>query len=270
MKTQMIIKLIVLMLAVILLARAPVSAVSVAMAQQPEEPSQSVKPSIDTFYTQAQGVASAENSYDVRIACSNVVFLPLVLAPEGGNNGTLVNNSTSAGSASGNPNSRPVYADFNGDGCADLAVGVPGEDITDVAIIRNAGAVNVLYGSPGGLTDADDQLWYQGKDGVLDEAEEGDAFGSALAMGDFNGDGFTDLAVGAPFETIDGEFAAGAVSVLYGTRIAKVSWEWPRSTTASDRSWLQPTLTTMALPTWSWGFPLRTSQTSRSSRMPAQ
>ncbi|HYU57407.1 MAG TPA: integrin alpha, partial [Actinomycetota bacterium] len=38
-------------------------------------------------------------------------------------------------------------ADFNGDGYGDLAVGVPGENIGSVA---NAGAVNVIYGSPTG------------------------------------------------------------------------------------------------------------------------
>ena len=36
-----------------------------------------------------------------------------------------------------------VQADFNGDGFADLAIGVPGEDIGSVA---SAGAVNVIYG----------------------------------------------------------------------------------------------------------------------------
>ena len=38
--------------------------------------------------------------------------------------------------------------DFNGDGEADLAVGVPGED---VGTVTDAGAVNVVYGSGAGL-----------------------------------------------------------------------------------------------------------------------
>ena len=47
-------------------------------------------------------------------------------------------------------------------------------------------------------------------------AEAGDLFGSALAAGDFNNDGFADLAVGAPGEDVGGVIGAGAVNVLYG------------------------------------------------------
>ena len=53
--------------------------------------------------------------------------------------------------------------DFNGDGYADLAVGVPGED---VGSISDAGAVHVLYGSVSGLTSTWDQLWTQDSPGV--------------------------------------------------------------------------------------------------------
>jgi FG-GAP repeat len=37
------------------------------------------------------------------------------------------------------------------------------------------------------------------------------------ALGDFNGDGFADLAVDVPGEKVDGDDHAGAVNVLYGT-----------------------------------------------------
>ena len=104
--------------------------------------------------------------------------------------------------------------DFNGDGFADLALGVPGEDLVRVF---NAGAVNVVYGGPGGLSAAGDQLWSQDSPGVLDFAEHGDTFGFALAAGDFNGDGFADLAVGAPLDGVGSARQAGALNVLYGT-----------------------------------------------------
>jgi hypothetical protein len=107
-----------------------------------------------------------------------------------------------------------VTGDFNGDGYDDLAVGVPGED---VGAVRSAGAVNVFYGSAGfGLTSDGDDLWHQDASGVLDAAEGGDAFGESLAVGDFNGDGYDDLAIGVPGENVGGVVDAGAVSVLPG------------------------------------------------------
>jgi hypothetical protein len=44
-----------------------------------------------------------------------------------------------------------------------------------------------------------------------------DVFGASLAANNFNGDGFADLAIGAPGETLAGQAGAGAVSVIYGT-----------------------------------------------------
>ncbi len=45
--------------------------------------------------------------------------------------------------------------------------------------------------------------------------EAGDFFGDALAAGDFDGDGDSDLAVGVPRETIGDIADAGAVNMLY-------------------------------------------------------
>jgi hypothetical protein len=106
--------------------------------------------------------------------------------------------------------------DFNGDGFADLAVGAPYEDVGTVA---DAGAVNVLYGNAAGLSAAGNQLWHQNVGGVEDSAEPADRFGSALAAGDFNGDGFADLAIGVPFEDVGTVADAGAVNVLYGSPV---------------------------------------------------
>ncbi|HEX8105302.1 MAG TPA: FG-GAP repeat protein [Solirubrobacteraceae bacterium] len=103
-----------------------------------------------------------------------------------------------------------VRGDFNGDGRADLAIGAPGE--TDDASAA-AGAVHVLYGSPTGLTTAGSQLWTQDSPGVIEVTDSGDRFGAAIATGDFDGDGFGDLAVGVPGE----DKGAGAVTVLHGS-----------------------------------------------------
>jgi hypothetical protein len=53
---------------------------------------------------------------------------------------------------------------------------------------------------------------------IVDLNEDGDAFGTALAAGDFDGDGFDDLAVGVPGE--DG--GQGAVDVYFGTKFGLV------------------------------------------------
>jgi len=60
--------------------------------------------------------------------------------------------------ASGQPADGSVFSDFNNDGFADLAIGVRFEN---VGTVSDAGAVNVLYGSAGGLqaTSPDDQFW---------------------------------------------------------------------------------------------------------------
>jgi FG-GAP repeat len=107
-----------------------------------------------------------------------------------------------------------VESDFNGDGYSDLAVGATGED---VAGIDSAGAINVIYGGSNGLTGAADQVFRQGGPMMPDDPEEDDSFGSALAAGDFNGDGFDDLAIGVPGEAVGGNEAAGAVHVLFGS-----------------------------------------------------
>lgn len=98
-------------------------------------------------------------------------------------------------------------ADFNGDGRVDLAVGAPREN---VGATFDAGAVSIFYGVPGGLPNTAGQTLVQGN------AEAGDQFGAALSVGNFNGDSFTDLAVGAPGEDVGTTSDAGAVNVFYG------------------------------------------------------
>ncbi len=96
----------------------------------------------------------------------------------------------------------------------DLAIGVWGEAIGTAS---NAGAVNVLYGSAGGITAANDQVWHQDVAGIAGVSEVEDQFGYALAAGDFNADSYQDLAIGAPGETVGAIVYAGAVNILNGS-----------------------------------------------------
>jgi len=104
--------------------------------------------------------------------------------------------------------------DFDGDGFDDLAIGVWQKDI-DAAV--DGGAVHVLYGSHHGLRAAGNQFWNADRAGIVGQAQSGDLFGAALATGDFNGDGFADLAVGIPGRKISDADGAGAVQILYGS-----------------------------------------------------
>lgn len=108
----------------------------------------------------------------------------------------------------------PLKADFNGDGYEDLAIGAPYEDISGIA---DAGLVHVVYGSSGGITTFRNQLIRQGAAGVPDQAEAWDNFGYSLAAGDFNADGYADLAIGALGEDLGSTVNAGIVIVLRGT-----------------------------------------------------
>ena len=62
------------------------------------------------------------------------------------------------------------------------------------------------------LTSQGNQRWRQGDNGIQDRADRGDDFGSELVAGDFDGDGFKDLAIGVPRE--DG--GEGVVHAIYG------------------------------------------------------
>ena len=105
-------------------------------------------------------------------------------------------------------------ADFDSDGFYDLAIGVPGDAVDGADA---AGSITVLYGSKSGLSAGGDQIWHQNITGIFGTAGAGDRFGATLAVGDFDRDGFDDLVVGAPGDTVGDAAGAGQIHIIYGT-----------------------------------------------------
>lgn len=99
--------------------------------------------------------------------------------------------------------------------------------------MADAGAVNVIYGSSGGLRSAGNQLLWQGSGGLLDAAEASDRFGAAMSAVDTNRDGADDLVVGAPLENL-GVSDAGAFHLIFGSP--------PGLTATGNRFWTQSTV----------------------------
>ena len=71
-----------------------------------------------------------------------------------------------------------TVGDYDGNGKDDLAVSIPGEDLAGVV---DAGAVNVIYGRPAGLT-GNGQIWSQHTTGIDGKAEESDHFGGGYPI----------------------------------------------------------------------------------------
>jgi hypothetical protein len=98
--------------------------------------------------------------------------------------------------------------DFNGDGYADVAVGAnfnngPGN------VPTQAGQVFIYLGGPGGLATTPAQ--------TLTGSENNEHFGSTVVGdADVNGDGYTDLVVGAPDHDVTGQADAGALYEFHG------------------------------------------------------
>lgn len=129
-----------------------------------------------------------------------------------GKSGTALNDQIFAQGKDGVPGSsetyprfgdRTAFGDFNGDGCADLAISATS------ALLE--GTVTIIYGSKTGLTTRGLQRFTSAQ--VFGDTDRGyESFGSALAVGDFDDDGTVDLGVARSPSSETG----GSVVVLFG------------------------------------------------------
>ncbi len=121
--------------------------------------------------------------------------------------------------------------DFNQDGFADLVVGAPGQNFPGA---DNAGAVFIYYGGQPstanmGLSHLIRDSISQSSPNITGTSETNDFFGFSLAAGDFNNNGYDDLAIGVPYEAVGNEIFSGLVQVIYGNSLGLINddqiWE---------------------------------------------
>ncbi|MFF7351898.1 FG-GAP-like repeat-containing protein [Streptomyces filipinensis] len=132
--------------------------------------------------------------------------------------GLLVSTGTQARAATTTGPAPTRYADdFNGDGYHDLAIGAPDGAVNvsgpdgNPAKALNAGYVTVSYGSKYGAQKTGLKAVTQNSPGVPGDAGQDHRFGRTLANGDFNGDGYADLAVASRSQNVD------EVTLLWGS-----------------------------------------------------
>lgn len=107
--------------------------------------------------------------------------------------------------------------DINGDGYSDLAVGAPSRNAGAGAnqgvayIFLSGGSTGVMASSAGTASI------------ILTGQSGGDNFGNTLALGDINGDGYADLAVGAPNRNAGGGAGQGVVYIFLSTGAAGIT-----------------------------------------------
>ena len=127
-------------------------------------------------------------------------------------NGT---NGFKIGGAAGNDyvgNSVSSAGDVNGDGFADLIIGAPHVDTNG----DDSGAAYVVFGKANGFAASTNVSALNGTNGfTINGVAGGDYAGFSVSAGDVNGDGFSDLIIGAKLASPHGTYS-GATYVVFG------------------------------------------------------
>ena len=105
------------------------------------------------------------------------------------------------------------HVDFNGDGFDDLVINTPGKTVDGYA---SAGEITVMYGSSTGVQPSTSVTFTEDTPGVPESAHARDNWGYTHAVGDFNHDGYDDLAIGGE-DTVSAQDNAGTVTILWGS-----------------------------------------------------
>ena len=166
---------------------------------------------IDDLFIGAPHVGATNGGSYIVFGTDTGVPATLELGTLDGSNGFRITNDV-GDEASGMPVS--AAGDINGDGIDDIIMGSPGADPHG----SNSGSAYVIFGKTTPFAATLNLSTVNGTNGFrIDGSSIGNILGASVSgAGDFNGDGFDDLIVGAKYANPNGH-NSGAIYVVFGT-----------------------------------------------------